>query len=73
MVAEELHVRTVDLEVTSVALLNVLLAAERREAPVLGHDDLLAAGELVLRAAEGFDGGGAVYNKSVSMSRIVLF
>lgn len=61
MVAEELHVRTVGLEVSTVALLNVLFAAERGEAPVLGNDDLLAAGELVLGSAEGFDGGSTVY------------
>ena len=45
---------------TLLALGDVLLATERGEAPVLADDDLLAAGELVLAAAEGFDGGGAV-------------
>jgi len=48
------------LEATLGALGNVVLAAKGSEAPVLGNDDLLAAGELVLRAAESFDGCGAV-------------
>jgi len=60
MVAEELHVRTVGLEVAVVALSNVLFATQRGEAPVLRDDDLLAARELVLGAAECFDGGGAM-------------
>jgi len=60
MVAEELHVRTVGFEVAVVALSNVLFATQRREAPVLGDDDLLATGEFVLGAAECFDGGGAM-------------
>jgi len=60
VVTKELHVRTVGLEVATTALRNVLLAAKGCEAPVLGDDDLLAAGELVLRPAEGFNGGGTV-------------
>jgi len=60
LVAQELHVRTIDLETTLLAFGDVFLATERSEAPVLGHDDLLPAGELVLRAAESLDGGGAV-------------
>lgn len=57
---EELDVGTVVLDVASLPLLDVLLAAERGEAPVLGDDDLLPTGELVLRAAEGLDGQGTV-------------
>jgi hypothetical protein len=49
------------LEATLSTLGNVLLTAEGCEAPVLGNDDLLAARELVLRSAEGFDGGGSVW------------
>jgi hypothetical protein len=60
LVAQELDVSAVVLEAALGALGNVVLAAERREAPVLGDDNLLAAGELVLGAAEGFDGGGTV-------------
>lgn len=56
MVAEELNVGTVDLDASSSLALEVVLAAERGEAPVLGDNDLLAAGELVLRAAEGLKG-----------------
>lgn len=60
LVPQELHVRTVDAHVALLALSNVLIAVERREAPLLGDDDLLATRELVLRAAESLDGGGAV-------------
>ena len=57
---EELDVGTVHLDMASLPLLDVLFAAEGGEAPVLGDDDLLPAGELVLRAAEGLEGDGAV-------------
>ena len=60
LVAEELDVGTVDTDLSSGTLLNVLAAAERSEAPVLGDNNLLATGELVLGAAEGLDGGGTV-------------
>lgn len=46
LVAEELDVGTVDLDLALLALLNVLLTAERGETPVPGDDDLLATGEL---------------------------
>lgn len=52
VVGEELNVSTIDLDVTSSLLLQVLLAAERGEAPVLGDDDLLSARELVLGSSE---------------------
>jgi hypothetical protein len=60
LVAEELNVGTVDTDLASLALLDVLGAVERSETPLLGDDDLLAAGELVLGASESLDGGGAV-------------
>lgn len=60
VVAEELDVGTVDLDAASSLLLEVLLAAERGETPVLGDNDLLPAGELVLGAAESLEGDGAV-------------
>lgn len=60
LVPQELHVSTVDPDAAGLALLNVLLATEGGEAPVLADDDLLATGELVLAAAEGLDGGGTV-------------
>lgn len=60
VLGEELDVGTVHLDVAGVPLLQVLLAAEGSEAPVLGDDDLLPAGELVLRAAEGLEGDGTV-------------
>ena len=59
-VAEELDVSTIDEELASSLLLEVLLAAKRGETPVLGDDDLLATGELVLRAAEGLKGESLV-------------
>lgn len=61
MVGQELHVGTVHLDAASGLLLQVLLATERGEAPVLGDDDLLATGELVLGSAEGLEGGGTVW------------
>ena len=60
MAAQELHVSTVLLKLALLAELNVLLAADGGETPVLGDDDLLAAGELVHGAAESLDGGGTV-------------
>lgn len=46
LVAEELDVGTVDPDLALLALLDVLVALERSETPVLGDDDLLATGEL---------------------------
>jgi hypothetical protein len=46
LVAEELDVGTIDLDLALLALLDVLLTAERGETPVPGDDDLLATGEL---------------------------
>jgi len=60
LVAEELHVGTVDTDGTSLALLDVLGTVERSETPLLGDNDLLATWELVLRAAESLDGGRSV-------------
>jgi hypothetical protein len=56
VVAEELDVSTVDLDAAGSLLLEVLLTTEGSEAPVLGDNDLLATGELVLRATEGLEG-----------------
>jgi hypothetical protein len=60
VVAQELDISTVHQEVTGSLLLQVLLAAERGETPVLGDDDLLATGELVLGAAESLESGSLV-------------
>jgi hypothetical protein len=57
---EELDVGTILLELALLAELDVVLAANGGETPVLGDDDLLATRELVHGAAEGLDGGGAV-------------
>jgi len=60
VVGEELNISTIDADAASSLLLQVLLAAERGEAPVLGDDDLLPARELVLAAAQSLEGNGAV-------------
>jgi hypothetical protein len=60
LVAEELDVGTVDPDLALLALLNVLLTLEGSETPVLGDDDLLATGELVLATPQGLEGSGAV-------------
>jgi hypothetical protein len=60
MVRQELNVGTIDLDAARGLGLEVLLAAERGEAPVLGDDDLLATRELVLRSAESLQSDGAV-------------
>lgn len=67
VVAEELNVGTVDLDAAGSLLLEVLLATERSEAPVLGDNDLLATRELVLGAAEGLKSEVTVW-KFVSLS-----
>ena len=46
LVAEELDVGTVNLDLALLAEVNVLLAFERSETPVLGDNDLLATREL---------------------------
>ena len=57
--AEELDVSTIDADLALLALGDVLLAAERGETPVLGDDDLLATGELVLGATVSLNDVGA--------------
>ena len=58
MVGEELDVCTINADAASGLLLQVLVTPERSEAPVLGDDDLLSAGELVLRTSESLEGDG---------------
>ncbi len=60
VVAEELDVSTVILDAARGLALQVLLTAEGSEAPVLGDNDLLATGELVLRAAESLESESTV-------------
>jgi hypothetical protein len=60
MATEELNVGTILAELALLAELNVVLTANGGEAPVLGDNDLLAAGELVHGAAESLQSGGAV-------------
>lgn len=60
VVGKELDVGTINLDAAGSLLLEVLLTTEGSEAPVLGDNDLLATGELVLRAAEGLKSDGTV-------------
>lgn len=60
LVAEELDVGTVDQDTASSLGLQVLLTAERGEAPVLGDNDLLSAGEFVHGSAKSLEGDSAV-------------
>lgn len=60
LVPQELYVGTIDTHMAILALGDVVLAVERCKTPLLRNDDLLAAWELVLAAAESFDGGGTV-------------
>ena len=57
---QELDVGTVGLDLSVGALLDVLIATERGEPPVLGDDDLLATGEPAIRVSgsSGKRGGG---------------
>lgn len=52
MVAEKLNISTINLDTTSSLALEVLVAAEGSEAPVLGDNDLLATWKFVLRSAQ---------------------
>jgi len=61
VVGEELDVSTVDLDAAGSLLVEVLLAAEGSETPVLGDNDLLSARELVLGSAESLEGDGTVW------------
>ena len=60
LIPKELHVCSINLDHTLLALFLVLFPTQWGKAPVLADDDLLAARELILRAAEGFDGRCAV-------------
>ena len=60
-VPQELHISPIDPDLAFRTLLEVFVTAKRCETPVLGDDNLLAAGEFVLGATEGFDGCGAVW------------
>lgn len=73
MVAEELDIGTVILDTTGGLALEVVLTAERSEAPVLGDNDLLATGKLVLRAAEGLEGKSTVCRNNQLAAAILGF
>lgn len=48
LVPQELHISTIDPNLAFSTLFEIFITAERGEAPVLGDNDLLTAGELVL-------------------------
>jgi len=55
MGSQELNVSTIRPELSVLTLLQVLITTEGSEAPVLGNDDLLAAGKFVLRPPQSFN------------------
>ena len=68
VVGQELDVGSIDEDLSGGLLLLVLLTTEWGETPVLGDNDLLASWELVLGAAEGLKGNGAVWKVHISLS-----
>lgn len=58
LVLDHLGVDTVENDLALALELEVLLPLEGSETPLVGEDDLLPAGELVLGAAEGLDDVG---------------
>jgi len=60
MIAQELHVSTINQNPSTSLLLHVFFTTKRSEAPILRDDDLLTTGELVLRATQSFEGGGTI-------------
>jgi hypothetical protein len=62
VVGKELNVGAIDANATRLLPFQVLLPPERGEAPVLGQNDLLPAGELVLGSAEGLESVLLVYS-----------
>ena len=70
-VPQELHISPINPNLAFRALLEVFVTSKRRETPILGDDDLLAAREFVLRATEGFDGSGAVWKYALFSQGLV--
>lgn len=62
VICQEFDISTIHLHTAALLPVNVFLTAERGEAPVLGYDNLLAAGEFVLGATECLKGDGAVFD-----------
>jgi len=60
VVGQELDIGTIGLNLSGSSSGSVFFSPQWSETPVLGNNDLLSAGELVLRSSESFDGGGAV-------------
>jgi len=58
VLGDELAVSSVGDDLSGGSEFIVLLSLELGESPVLGHDDLLSSGELVLGTSEGLAGGG---------------
>jgi hypothetical protein len=64
LVSQELNVRTIDQNAALLLQLYVLLPSQWCETPVLAHNDLLSARELVHRSSQSLDCGGPVAIKS---------
>ena len=60
VLGQELNVSTIHEHLSGSLLLHVLLTTEWCETPVLGHNDLLATWELVLRSSESLESDGTV-------------
>lgn len=61
LVAQELDISTINQNLSCSLLLHIFFTAERSETPVLGNDNLLATGELILGATEGLESIGTVF------------
>ena len=66
VIGKELNVSTVDLDTACSLALEVIITTEGGETPVLGDDNLLAAGELVLGPTESLEGQRTVL-KNISI------
>ena len=60
LVAQELNICTINQDTTFLLQLDIFITSQRCEPPILADNDLLAAGELVHRSSEGFNGSGSV-------------
>jgi len=60
LVSQELDVGTINQDTTLLLQLDIFVASERCETPVLADNDLLATGELVHGSSQSLDGGSTV-------------
>jgi len=60
VVSQELDIGAIDQDTALLLQLDIFVASQGGETPVLADNDLLATGELVHGSSESLDGGGAV-------------